>query len=129
MRALGGGLLAVVTAILLLALVEGFSALVHPFPEGFGGTHEEVCAHVARYPAWVLAVVIPMWGAVAFATAWVARRVGRSRAPSAVAGGLLVAALGANLAMLPYPWWFRAGAFVAVVAGVIGANRARRAPA
>ena len=108
---------AVATAIALLVAVEAFGAAVHPFPAGFGGTHDEVCAHVARYPAWVLAAVIPMWGGAAMLTSWVARRVGRGRIAPGVAGGLLVAALGFNLAMLPYPWWFRAGAFVAVAGG------------
>ena len=108
---------ALAAAVLLLIAVEAFSAAVHPFPPDFGGTHDEICAHVEHYPAWVLAAVVPMWGGVALATAWVARRLAGARMAPAVVGGLLVAAVGMNLAMLPYPWWFRAGAFVTVACG------------
>ena len=63
---------AVVTGLLvlfvLLIAVEFFSAVVHPFPEGFKETTEEICRHVERYPQWVLAVVVPAWAAAAFAS-------------------------------------------------------------
>src|SRR5438045_1803118 len=41
---------------ILVVAVELFSAVVHPLPEDFGGTTEEMCRHVERYPQWVLAV-------------------------------------------------------------------------
>lgn len=122
-RVVGGVMLAIASAVLLLAAVEGYSALVHPFPAGFGGTNDEVCAHVARYPAWVLATVIPMWAAIVSACTWIARRVGRSRATSWAVAALLLIALGANLVMLPYPAWFRAGTFACLVAGAILGGR------
>ena len=56
--------------------VELFSAVVHPFPAGFGGTKEEVCQHVERYPQWVLGVIVPAWAISAFAGIWTARSIG-----------------------------------------------------
>ena len=61
-------------AFLLLVGVELFSAVVHPVPPNFGGTKEEMCQHVARYPQWVLAVVVPLWALTAFLGAWTARK-------------------------------------------------------
>lgn len=50
----------------LLIAVELFSAVVHPLPDTFGGTKQEMCQHVERYPAWVLAVVVPAWAFTAY---------------------------------------------------------------
>lgn len=52
--------------------MEGFSAVVHPLPEDFGGTMEEMCRHVEKYPQWVLAVVVPMWAVAALVGTWMA---------------------------------------------------------
>lgn len=110
-------------AVLLLAVmaVEAFSAVVHPFPEGFGGTKEEICRHVERYPAWVLAVVVPLWGFAAFAGVWAAGRIGSS-ASAAIVGLILLAALACNLAMLPYPAWFKIANLGAIPIAVIYAG-------
>ncbi|PQO47661.1 hypothetical protein [Blastopirellula marina] len=107
-------------AVILLIGVELFSALVHPFPEGFGNTHEEICAHVAIYPTWVLAVVVPMWGAIALVSSWTSGRIGGRWCAIATAV-LLSAALLANVAMLPYPLWFKvAQPLVILVAAAAG---------
>lgn len=45
-------------------------------PDDFGGTTEEMCEHVARYPNWGLAAVVPVWTVVAFVSTWTARRIG-----------------------------------------------------
>ena len=50
--------------------------MVHPFPENFGGTTEEMCLHVKRYPDWVLAVVVVAWGTTALVSTWIAQRIG-----------------------------------------------------
>ena len=63
-------------AFVLLIAVELASAVVHPLPPDFAGTQEEMCAHVARYPAWVLALVVPAWALTAFAATWTANRLG-----------------------------------------------------
>ena len=84
-------------------------------PSGFSGTKQEMCEHVARYPAWVLVVVVPMWGATAFLSTWTAKRIGGRVAAGAIAL-LLLAAVLLNISMLPYPIWFKA-IIVPAVAG------------
>lgn len=106
---IGGALVAFILAI----AVEFFSAIVHPFPEDFGGTPEEMREHVARYPDWVLAVVVLFWGATAFAATWTANRIG-GRGAAIVVGVLLVAAVVFNVSMLPYPIWFEIASVSAI---------------
>lgn len=74
LRTFAGIFAGLLLAFLLIVAVEVFSAVVHPFPENFGGTSEEVCQHVERYPDWVLAVVVPAWAATAFVGVWIAQR-------------------------------------------------------
>jgi hypothetical protein len=105
-RVIAGNLAGMVTAFLLLISVEMFSAIVHPFPAEFGGTQEEMCQHVARYSQWVLAVVVGAWGLTALASTWAAARVG-GRGAAIYMGLLLLAGLVCNVAMLPYPMWFK----------------------
>jgi hypothetical protein len=78
---------------------------------------EIMCAHVAAYPHWVLAAVVPMWGATAFAGAWVAGSIGRWIA-SAIVAVLLLAALAFNVSMLPYTLWFKGVMPMAAIASL-----------
>lgn len=94
------------TSFALVVLVELFSAVVHPTPSDFDGSMEEMCVHVANYPHWVLAAVVPMWGLTAFLGTWIAGRIGNGFGAIVVAV-LLVAAVVWNVAMLPYPIWFK----------------------
>lgn len=120
----------VITAFLLLIAVEVFSAVVHPFPEGFRHTQEEMCRHVANYPAWVLAVVVPMWGGTALLSTWLAGRIG-NLISVVIVGALLLAAVAANVAMLPYPSWFSVASPLVVLCAITAAGRStfRRRPA
>lgn len=123
-RILAGLIAGVIIALTLLFAVELASTVVHPFPPDFAGTQEAMCAHVARYPQWVLAVVVPAWGFTAFAATWTARRLGTF--PAAIPIGLLlIAGVLFNVAMLPYPLWFKIVSPIAVVAAVIAASRSR----
>jgi hypothetical protein len=115
LRPMGAIAASLAVLFVLLIAVEFFSAVVHPFPADFGGTHDEICAHVARYPAWVLAAVVPMWAAAAFAFTWTARRLGGIGTACAL-GVLLLAALVFNVSMLPYAAWFKAASLLAIPA-------------
>lgn len=90
----------------LVIAVELWSSVVHPTPPGFQGTMDEMCQHVARYPHWVLGVVVIFWSAIAFAGTWVASRIG-DRAGGIILTLLLTWGIVCNLAMLPYPIWFK----------------------
>jgi hypothetical protein len=110
----------------LLIAVELFGSIVHPTPPGFTGTKEEMCEHVARFPQWVLAVVVVAWSATAFVSTWLATRLGR-RLPGGIVALLLVCAVIFNVSMLPYSMWFKvavlAGVPIACVCGVVLPSR------
>jgi hypothetical protein len=119
LRVIGAIVGAIVLTLGLLVVVELYSSVVHPVPPGFQGTHEELCLHVERYPNWVLATTLPMWGFIALAGTWVAGRFGNRGAALGVAL-LVTGALLANIALLPYPAWFKVVMPIMIVAGAAG---------
>lgn len=106
LRALGGIVAGMAAVFALVILVELFSDKVHPLPPDSDHSMEVMCAHVAAYPGWVLATVVPMWGATAFSGAWLAGIIG-GRVPAAIISMLVISALAFNLSMLPYAPWFK----------------------
>ncbi|MFM7072053.1 MAG: hypothetical protein ACKO38_09705 [Planctomycetota bacterium] len=128
-RSCGSVIAGLVVAFLLTIAVEAFSAVVHPVPPGVDLSDIEACrAHVARYPAWVLAVVVVAWGLSTAAAAWLATRLGPSRHPAhgfVVTAALLSLAV-FNMSMLPYPWWFWCGNLAAFpLGGFVGVRVGR----
>lgn len=121
MRALVAVVAGLLVSFILVAAVELFSAVVHPFPEDFGGTTEEMCRHVERYPPWVLAMVVSAWAITAFAGTWTAIRIG-NLGSFAIVGLLLLAGLLVNIAMLPYPLWFEIANLLAVPIAIAAAG-------
>ncbi len=120
LRALGSVVVGFVLAFALVIAVELFSAVVHPFPADFSGTPEEMCRHVERYPAWVLAVAAAAWVGTTFVSTWVATRLG-GRIAGIILGLFLIWAVGFNVSMLPYPLWFKVSTVVGIpVACLIG---------
>jgi hypothetical protein len=109
-------------AFVLVVAVELFSAVVHPLPEDFGGTMEEMCLHVQRYPHWVLAVAVSAWGVTALVSTWIAQRIGNSYS-SVIVGVVLLAALVFNLSQLPYPLWFKIASVLVVPAAIVIGSR------
>lgn len=128
LRVVGSIAVGLLVAAALFIAVELFSSVVHPPPPGFQGTPEEIHELVGRYPQWVLAVVVPMWGLTAFLSTWLAGRWGRGIAATMVAL-MVVAAVVCNLTMLPYPLWFQivqaAVVLIAVAVGISLSNRRR----
>jgi hypothetical protein len=116
-RALGALVAATLLAFVLVVAVEAFSAVVHPLPPDFGETMEEMCAHVERYPAWVLAVVVPLWAGTAFLSTWIAGRLGNIVC-AIIIGLFLLSMLVLNISMLPYPIWFKIASLVTMLAAV-----------
>ena len=125
LRNLAAVCVGMVVAFLLLVGVELFSAVVHPLPRNFGGTQAEMCQHVANYPQWVLAVVVPMWAFTAFLGTWVARKIGGFYTALTV-GLLLFAALVLNISMLPYPIWFKIVDSLVIPAAVFAGSRRQK---
>jgi hypothetical protein len=109
-------------AFVLVVAVELISAVVHPLPEDFGGTTEEMCQHVERYPHWVLALVVAAWAVTAFVGTWTAKRLGNLWS-FAIVGLLLLAALVSNISMLPYPMWFKIVNLFVIPAAIVAGGR------
>jgi hypothetical protein len=125
LRTLAGVFIGLFVAFVLIVAVELFSSVVHPLPEGFGGSMEEMCRHVERYPQWVLAVVVPMWAVAALVSTWIAQRIGNLYS-AGVVGLLLLSALVFNLSMLPYPIWFKIGNLLMIPAAIVAGIRLSR---
>lgn len=120
-----------IVAFALVVAIEGLSAIVHPFPPGVDPNDMDVCReHVARYPAWILAVAGVLWGLTVFVSVWLATRLGTSRHPAhgIIVGLLLCLAAGFNMWMLPYPIWFDLANIVAFPAAIYFAARIGRGP-
>jgi hypothetical protein len=111
-----------VVAFVLVVAVELFSAVVHPFPDDFGGTKEEVCRHVEHYPPWVLAVVVAAWVLTAFVATWTAQKMGNVLS-FAIVSLLLLAALAFNIWQLPYPTWFKIVNLLVIPAAIAAGGR------
>lgn len=122
LRIVGAVLAGLLAAFILIVAVEFFGNAAHPFPEDFGGTNEEMCKHVARFPHWVLAVAVLAWAATAFVGTWIARRIG-GVASAAIVALLLLAALVCNVSMLPYLAWFKIASLLAVPAAMVAGGR------
>jgi tetrahydromethanopterin S-methyltransferase subunit G len=122
LRTIFGIVAGLVVGFVLVIAVELFSAVVHPVPEGFGGTMEEMCQHVERYPRWVLAVVVPVWSVTALLSTWTARRIGNLYS-AAIVGLLLIAGLAFNVSKLPYPMWFKVATLIAIPIAAIAGGR------
>ena len=120
-------------------VVAGFEALghaVYPPPEGLDpGDIEQIKAAVAAMPVGALLFVLFAWVAGAYAGGLVAALLapGRRGVMAAIVGALVLAAVVANLAMIPHPLWFAAVAIVAVLAStslaVLAGRRRDRAAA
>ncbi len=101
--AFGSGIIVAFACIIIVELV---SNALYPLPADFDQTPEQICLHVASFPAWVLAFVVFAWGLIGCFSCWVARRIGNV-VSATMLGVLLVAAVGLNLSMLPYAMWFK----------------------
>src|SRR5262245_1729895 len=122
LRTLAAIVVGMFVAFVLVVAVELFSSMVHPLPEDFGGTPEEMCRHVERYPPWVLALAVPAWAVTAFAGTWTAKRLGNLWS-SAIVGLLLLTALVFNISMLPYPLWFKIANLLLIPAAIFAGGR------
>jgi MFS family permease len=122
LRTLLGVVTGMALAFVLVIAVELFSSVVHPVPPDTD-TMDEMCLHVARYPHWVLGVVVLAWSATAFVSAWVATRIGNRLAGIAVIL-ILTLAIVFNVSKLPYAMWFKVAMLICFpVACLLGGTR------
>ena len=105
-RRLLGGVVGVVVAWIVVAIVEGVAAVLHPLPAGLDPTNtEQMKAYAAALPPGVLAFVALAWSLGPFVGATVAALVARVLKPSIILGVLFTVADLYNLGMIASPWW------------------------
>jgi len=121
-RVVAGFAAGIVVALAMFIAVELFSAVAYPTPTDFDGSMEQMCEHVAHYPNWVLAVVVPLWGFTALLSIGTARRIG-GRIAASLVGVLLIAGVIGNVSLLPYPLWFKITCVIIVSIAVVLAVR------
>jgi hypothetical protein len=123
-KAVAGVVAGSLVSFLLVIAVELFGAVAHPVPKDFGNTMQEMCRHVERFPNWVLAVCVPLWAVTAVAGTWTAHRIGNLYS-AVIVGLLLFASVAFNVAMLPYPVWFKVACLIAIPIAVVVPIRRR----
>lgn len=109
LRSTGVIALSLAVAFAMFMAVEVLSSVLHPWPEDFAGTREEVARQVETYPTWVLAFLGGIgWGTTMLVSTYLATRLGSHRHPAHGYGVamLLIALVILNLSMLPYPAWY-----------------------
>ena len=102
-------ILSIAEGILLFVVIEGVSSILHPWPEDFAGTFEEISRQVETYPAWVLALLGGVgYGVTMLICSFIATRLGHNRNPWHGYGVsvFLFSMVLLNLTQLPYPTWY-----------------------
>ena len=102
-------ILSIAAAIIVFMVIESVSSILHPWPEDFAGTMEEIAHQVETYPVWVLALLGGVgYGTTMLICTFIATRVGHNRNPwhGYGAGAFLFTMVLFNMTQLPYPTWF-----------------------
>lgn len=124
-RLIGGIVAGIVVGVLCILAIETIGHMIWPPPAGIDPADAEA---VAAMPKAAMAAVVAAWTLGAFAGALTANLIARRALAGWIVVALLVAAVVANLAMIPHPIWVAAsGIVLPVIAGWI-ATRARPMP-
>ena len=126
----------IVTAFVIVALIEGLGYLLFPPPEGMDPMDpESVSAMMDQISHMSMLMVAIAWACAAFGGAFVAGKIGGppSLIPALIIGGFLVIASIVNLIMIPSPIWFWIAGLLpqlplAILGGRTGAGTTVRTP-
>ena len=120
----------IVTAMLLVAIIENAGHSAYPPPPGLDFADKEaVGAYVEALPMGALAYVLGAWLIGTFGGGVVAGVLAGSgsRLFPGVVGAVMLAAVIANLIMIPHPVWFAlVGVFGTIVAAFMAGDTSRR---
>jgi hypothetical protein len=122
-RTVAAIVLGMLTAIVLIVALELIEPIVYPPPPGFdSNSPEQMRDYVALTPQWFLVVGVILWALTACVSTWLARKIG-NRYASIVVGLLLMAMLVLNIALAPYPAWFKVAVLVAIPLAIVAGGR------
>lgn len=118
-RNVAAALAGIVTAFVMIMLIENLGHIIYPPPADLDVSDPEVMRpYIATLP--FLALLFPMiaWVIATFAGTVLACKIGTANplAFAAVVGGLVLAGTIANLIMIQHPLWYSAVSLVAIVA-------------
>jgi len=92
---------------ILISLVEMVSNYVYPMPGDLDTSDLDALAeHIANLPIGAFLMVLLAHMVGGFGAGFVAAKIGGSRGPALVVGGLLFALGAITIAMIPHPLWF-----------------------
>lgn len=118
-RNIGAALAGIVTAFVLVLVVEKVGHLIYPPPADLDFSDPEaIKPYIATMP--FLALLFPMiaWVVATFVGSLVASKIGTANPLlfAGIVGGLILAATIANLIMIPHPVWFSIVSLIAIAA-------------
>lgn len=127
-RTVVGAIAGVLTACVIILIMEQLTLKLYPMPEGMDPTDIEAHREYARVaPAGALGFVLLGYALAAVAGGLVAALICHRRRAVLVVSGLLVVASVANLSTIPHPLWFWAANLVGVaLLPLVGAMLAPR---
>ena len=121
-RSVGAVILALVVAMIFATVVEVVSAIIYPFPPGADTSNcEVIIAYQKELPAGGFLIAIVGWSLAAFASSWVATRLGASRHPAhgIGIGAILIGLAVVNMSVLAYPIYFWVSILLLLPAGSV----------
>jgi len=130
-RNVAAALAGIVTAFVMIMLIEKLGHIIYPPPTDLDFSDPEVMRpYIATLP--FLALLFPMiaWVVATFAGTVLACKIGTANplAFAAVVGGLVLAGTIANLIMIKHPLWFSLVSLIAVAASAWIAARVSSGP-
>ena len=129
-RTMLGVLAGLLTAMLLMLVVEGAATALFPPAGAPPQTPAELARLVASSPWGLKAMVVGGWALASLAGGWVAAKIARHPRAAALGIGLLVVAgCVLNAVSIPHPWWMNAlGVLLPLPLALFGQRLARRRP-
>jgi len=130
-RNIGAALAGIVTAFVIVVLVEKVGLMIYPPPADLDFSDPEaIRPYIATLP--FLALLFPMiaWVIGTFVGSLVASKIGTAKPLlfSGIVGGLIFVATIANLIMIPHPIWFSIVSLVAIAASAWFAAKVASGP-
>ncbi|MDQ6801104.1 MAG: hypothetical protein M3041_09735 [Acidobacteriota bacterium] len=128
-RRIGGVIAGIIVAVLVVEIAELAVHYLYPPPPGYNMRDmNDVKKFVATLPLLAMMLVLIGWAIGTVLGTFVASKIGRSRIPAYVVGGLLLVGGIANAVMIPQPVWFSIVSFIIYIGGTIIGAAASRPP-
>lgn len=119
LRNIIAGIVGLIVAVALVALIESLGHVVYPPPANLDFSDPDVMRpYISTLPIGALLFVLFAWFIAAFVGTMIACMIGNAKPLiyAVVVGGLMLVATVTNLIMIPHPLWFS----ITAVFGIVG---------